>query len=130
MKMTLTRKVITIALLGLFAQFAAAQNQPALGALQEIAGIVASINHFPSDADKVALRNISNNDSLPQGVRMIAGAVSSINHSPSDESKQVMSQLQAAMRAPEPVKSLAKIIADFNHMPSDEDKAALTQLFP
>ena len=129
MIMALTRKLITVALLGFFSQFAAAQNQAALGALQEIAGIVASINHFPSDADKAALGDISNNDSLPQGVRMIAGAVSSINHSPSDESKQMMAQLQAAARAPEAVKSLAKIISDFNHMPSDEDKVTLSQLF-
>jgi hypothetical protein len=46
MIMALTRKLITVALLGFFSQFAAAQNQAALGALQEIAGIVASINHF------------------------------------------------------------------------------------
>ena len=129
-KMTIKRKLITIALLGFFSQFSIAQNQAAVGALREIVGIVVSINHFPSDADKAALGDISNNDSLPQGIRMIAGAVSSINHSPSDEGKQMMAQLQASARAPDQVKSLAKIIADFNHMPSEEDKTTLTQLFP
>ena len=130
MKMTLKRKFVAIALFGFFSQFSMAQNQVVIGALQEIAGIVASINHFPSDADKAALGDISDNDSLPQGVRMMASAVSSINHSPSDQSKQMMAQLQAAAQAPDQVKSLARIIADFNHMPSDEEKATLAQLFP
>ena len=83
-----------------------AQNQAAIGALQEIADIVASISHFPSDADKAALANISNNDSLPQGITMIAGVVSSINHSPTDQGKQMMASLQEAAQAPEQVKSL------------------------
>ena len=83
-----------------------------------------------NDNDKAALGDISNNESLPQGVRMMASAGSSINHSPSDQSKQMMAQLQAAAQAPDQVKSLARIIADFNHMPSDEEKATLAQLFP
>jgi len=130
MKMALTRKFVAIALIGFFSQFSMAQNQAAIGALQEIAGIVATINHFPSDADKAALAAISSNDGLNQGIKMIAGAVSGINHSATDQGKQMMAQLQQAAQAPDQFKSLARIIADFNHMPSDEDKATLAQLFP
>ena len=129
MQIMSVKNLVVIFLLGLFCQFSLAQNQAAVGALQEISRIVASINHFPSDADKNALENIVSNDNLPQGIRMIAGAVMSINHSASSESKQMMAQLQQAARAPDQVKSLAKIIANFNHMPSDEDKETLSQLF-
>jgi len=108
MKMALTRKFVAIALFGFFSQFSMAQDQAVFGALQEIAGIVASISHFPPDADKAALADISNNDSLPQGIRMMAGVVSSINHSPSDQGKEMMARLQAADQAPEQIKSLAR----------------------
>ena len=108
MKMALTRKFVAIALFGFFSQFSMAQDQAVFGALQEIAGIVASISHFPPDADKAALADISNNDSLPQGIRMMDGVVSSINHSPSDQGKEMMARLQAADQAPEQIKSLAR----------------------
>ena len=129
MKMILVKNLVAVILFGIFSHFSVAQNPAAIEALREISRIVATINHFPSDADKTALKNISENDNVPQGVRMIAGAVISINHSPSDESKQMMARLQSAAQAPDRVKSLAKIIADFNHMPSNEDKETLSQLF-
>ena len=130
MKMALTRKFVAIALFGFFSQFSMAQDQAVFGALQEIAGIVASISHVPSDADKAALADISDNNRLPQGIRMMAGVVSSINHSPSDQGKEMMARIRAADQAPEQIKSLARIIANFNHMPSDEEKVTLAQLFP
>tara|TARA_S200000501_G_C20676512_1_gene678715 strand:+ start:492 stop:800 length:309 start_codon:yes stop_codon:yes gene_type:complete len=101
MKMTLVRKLAVIALFGLFSQFSMAQNPAVFGALQEIAGFVASINHFPTDADKAALVEISNNGSLPQGIRMMASVVSEISHSPSDQGKELMASIQTAGQAPE-----------------------------
>mgnify|MGYP000733922167 CR=1 FL=1 len=72
MKITLIRNFFTAVLMGLFAQVSLAQEENAMGALKEVADIVASINHFPSDADKVALASIAGNDNLPQGVRNMA----------------------------------------------------------
>ena len=130
MTMSPIRKLVAIALFGFFSQSSMAQDQEVFGALQEIAGIVASINHFPSDADKAALEDISDNDALPQAIRMMAGVVSSIDHFPSDQGKEMMTRIRAADQAPERIKSLAGIIANFKHMPSDEEKATLAQLFP
>ncbi|MDE0733120.1 MAG: hypothetical protein OSB72_08690 [Gammaproteobacteria bacterium] len=128
MKITLIRKLVAVALIALFSQFSLAQD--AGGAIKQIADIVASINHFPSDADKAALADIAGNDALPEGVRNMATAVSNISHAASAEGKAMMAGIQANGEAPDRAKSLAGIIASLNHMPSDEAKATLAELFP
>ena len=128
MKITLIRKLVAVALIALFSQFSLAQD--AGGAIKQIADIVVSINHFPSDADKAALADIAGNDALPEGVRNMATAVSNISHAASAEGKAMMAGIQANGEAPDRAKSLAGIIASLNHMPSDEAKATLAELFP
>ena len=128
MKITLIRKLVAVALIALFSQFSPAQD--AGGAIKQIADIVASINHFPSDADKAALADIAGNDVLPEGLRNMATAVSNISHAASAEGKAMMAGIQANGEAPDRAKSLAGIIASLNHMPSDEAKATLAELFP
>ena len=127
--MEIIRKTLAITLIGVFSQASMAQNQEVTEALQEIASIVISINHFPSDENKTVLERISGNNNLPQGIRLIASSVSDIQHSPNEQGKHVMSQIQAASRAPDAIKSLAAIIANFNHTASDEEKASLALLF-
>ena len=128
MKITLIRKLVAVALIALFSQFSLAQD--AGGAIKQIADIVVSINHFPSDADKAALADIAGNDALPEGLRNMATAVSNISHAASAEGKAMMASIQASDTAPDRAKSLAGIIASLNHMPSDEAKATLAELFP
>ena len=128
MKITLIRKLVAVALIALFSQFSLAQD--AGGAIKQIADIVASINLFPSDADKAALADIAGNDALPEGLRNMATAVSNISHAASAEGKAMMASIQASDTAPDRAKSLAGIIASLNHMPSDEAKATLAELFP
>ena len=128
MKITLIRKLVAVALIALFSQFSLAQD--AGGAIKQIADIVVSINHFPSDADKAALADIAGNDALPEGLRNMATAVSNISHAASAEGKAMMAGIQANGEAPDRAKSLAGIIASLNHMPSDEAKATLAELFP
>ena len=132
MKITLIRKLVAVALIALFSQFSLAQD--AGGAIEnaekQIADIVASINHFPSDADKAALADIAGNDALPEGLRNMATAVSNISHAASAEGKAMMASIQANGEAPDRAKLLARIIASLNHMPSDEAKAALAESFP
>ncbi|HIF74997.1 MAG TPA: hypothetical protein EYG31_05700 [Porticoccaceae bacterium] len=128
MKITLIRKLVAVALIALFSQFSLAQD--AGGAIKQIADIVVSINHFPSDADKAALADIAGNDALPENLRNMATAVSNISHAASAEGKAMMASIQANGEAPDRAKSLAGIIASLNHMPSDEAKATLAELFP
>ena len=126
--MNLARKITIIAIVGLFSQFSMAQDNA--GAIKDVADIVASINHFPSDADKARLMAISGNDSLFEGIRAMATAVSNISHAANADGKAAMAALQAMDQLPDRAKALAGIIGSFNHMASDEGKATLAELFP
>ncbi len=128
MKLAITRIIIVIALTGLFSQFSLAQD--AGSALKQISDIVSSLNHFPSDGDKASLMTISDNESLPQGVRDMATAVASFGHSTNAEGKEAMARIMASDQAPDRAKSLAGIIADLNHTASADAKGTLAELFP
>ena len=133
MKIILIRKLTVVALIALFSQFSLAQgagevDEATMSAGMQLVDILASINHFPSDADKAALADIAGNDALPEGLRNMATVVSNISHAASAEGKAMMASMQASDAVPEPAKVLAGIIANFNHMASDEAKAALATL--
>ncbi len=128
MKLTLTKKLTVIALIGLFSQFSLAQDAGA--ALKDIADIVVSLNHFPSDADKAKLMVIADNGDFPQGVRDMATTVANISHSANAEGKEAMARIVANDQAPDRSKTLAGIIADLNHMASADAKSSLGNLFP
>jgi ArsR family metal-binding transcriptional regulator len=130
MKTRSLRNIVLTFSIGLFPLIGAAQDEARVEALREIAQIVASINHFPSDENKAVLASIEGNESYPQGIRMLAATVANISHAANAEGKQSMTMLQGNQRAPEAVKSLAEIIGRFNHMANDQDKAALLALFP
>jgi hypothetical protein len=127
MKITL-KQLVAILLIGLFSQVSLAQDNGA--ALKQIADIVASLNHFPSDAQKATLAEISGNSGLAQGVRDMASAVANINHAATADGKEAMARIQGNAQAPDSAKALAGIIASINHTASDDAKAQLAQLFP
>ncbi len=129
MKITFVRTLMAIVLMGFFTQVSVAQDENE-NALKEVADIVTSINHFPSDADKAALANIAANETLPQGIRDMATTVANIAHVANDEGKVAMARIQASDNAPDRVKVLAGMIASFNHMLSKEEKTTLARLFP
>jgi hypothetical protein len=128
MKITIIRKLMAIALIGLFSQFSLAQDAGA--ALKDIADIVASMNHFASDADKAKLMVIAENGSYPQGVRDMATTVTNIAHAANADGKDAMARIVASDQAPDSAKTLAGVIAGFNHMASAEEKSSLAALFP
>jgi hypothetical protein len=131
MKNTYLQKFLLIAAIGLFSQFAVAQGNTAnLAAVKQIADIVASINHFPSDADKMALNAIIDDSALSDGIHAMASAVVNIEHATNAEGKTAMAAIQANDGAPVRAKALAGIIASLNHTASADAKAELAQLFP
>ena len=123
MKKALTRQLAAVAFAGLFTQFALADNHNPT-AFSEIAAIVATINHFPSDADKAKLAEIAGDESIAQPLRTMATTVANISHSATAEGKEAMAAIQES-EVPDRAKGLAGIIANLNHMPSDSDKAAI-----
>ena len=88
MKFTNLQKMILVAAIGIFSQFAIAQNDANAAAVKEVADIVAGLNHFPSEDDLEALDAIIANSALAQGIRDMANAVASIEHSATEEAEE------------------------------------------
>ena len=107
---TINSSILVSTRIGFFSAAAVAQSGENGSALKTIDGIVASINHFPSDADKATLSEIAGNDDLAQGVRAMARTVSNISHSANDQGKAAMARIQENAQAPDYAKQLAGII--------------------
>ncbi len=122
MKLGITKTFVAIALVGLFSQFSLAQQDEALAT---IAGIVANLNHFPSDDDKATLMALAENAGERRGIQLLATTVSNIAHSANAEGKEAMNQIIAAEQAPANVKAVAEIVLEFMHSASTEAKATL-----
>lgn len=130
MTIHLVRKVFVAVTIVLMAQVASAQSDADDAALSKIATIVASINHFPSDADMTTLEEIIGSGDVSQNVRIIADTVINIEHSANEEGKGAMESIQASASASEEMKVLAEVIANLSHMASADAKAQLAQSFP
>ena len=130
MKSATLQKIVLVAAIGFFPQFSIAQNEANAAAVKEVADIVASLNHFPSDDDLATLDAIIANSALAQGIRDMANAVASIEHSATEEGRGAMESIQANAQAPERAKVLAGIIANISHTASADDKMKLADLFP
>lgn len=125
MKSGITKKLIAIVALGMFSQFALADEA---SAGKTIAGIVSGMNHFPNDAQKRELTAIVNDDASGRGMQMIATAVINMQHSATAEDKAAMQQIIDFDGAPANVKALAKVVMEFNHMASAEAKEVLASI--
>ena len=122
MKPTLISKLLVFAAVCSLSQFAAADTD---AAVKSVAGILANMNHFASDADKAALMAISADEANGRGIRLVATAVHNIQHAAPAGDKEAMAGVVASDMARADVKSLAGIVTGFNHMASAEAKATL-----
>ena len=125
MKLGLTKILAAIFVVGLFSQVSLADRA---SAQKTVAGIVASMSHFPSDDQKAELMAIAGDESAGRGMQMIAEAVGNIAHAANAEGKEAMSQIIASDGAPDEIKALAGVVMGFNHMASAEDKELLAGL--
>ena len=125
MKFSTTKKLLAILSIGLFSQFAIADMA---SAQKSIAGILAGMNHFPSDAQKTELMAIANDEASGRGMQMIATAISNIQHAATAEGKESMNQIIGYAQASASAKALAEIVLSFNHMASADDKETLASL--
>ena len=130
MNTSILKKFVLVAAIGLFSQFASAQNEANSAAITQVAKIVATINHFPSDDDLAKLDAISGNSELAQVIRDMASAVANIEHAANEEGKGAMEAIQNREQIPERGKTLASVIENFSHMASADDKAKLAEMFP
>ncbi|MEX2131758.1 MAG: hypothetical protein WD772_09740 [Pseudohongiellaceae bacterium] len=125
MKSGFATKLLVILSLGMFSQFAMADNA---SATKTIAGILMNLNHFPSDADKAALMAIQNEEGTGPAFKAVAMAVHNMQHAATAEDKERLSQVVASDMAAAEAKTLAQIVLGMNHMASAEAKAQLQTL--
>lgn len=105
--------------------------QPALAAsvaVREMAGIVAHLEHYPSEAEKMKLKGIVDNKSSTEQERVLATAISNMKHRVADTDVGKLKKVMGDATAPVEVRDLAGIVLNISHMPNAADKSKLEQL--
>lgn len=97
-------------------------------AIKTMARITLSLNHFPSDDDKAALKGIIDSDDGTEEAADIALAISNFQHKVSEKDTDRLENIISDDSAGEDARTLASILLRVNHAPSDEDKATLAAL--
>ena len=97
-------------------------------AVQTMAKVLLSLNHFPSDAEKQTLKQIADDKATTAQERVLLSALASIQHTLSAGEKAKVEALLKDPAATEGVKTIATVLSKLNHMASDADKAALKKL--
>jgi inactivated superfamily I helicase len=97
-------------------------------AIQTMARITMSLNHYPSDDDKVALKGILDNDDNSEEATDIAMALSNFEHKILEKDTDRLSDIISDDSTDAGARKLATILLRVNHSPSDEDKTELSAL--
>jgi hypothetical protein len=102
--------------------------QPALAAtvaVRQMAGIMAHLSHYPSDAEKATLKSIAADMGNTEQERIIATAISNLEHKVAAADADKLKNVAGDMTAPAEVRELAGIVLNISHKPSRADKSKL-----
>ena len=97
-------------------------------AVKTLATMLQTINHFPNDAQKATLKQLTEDKTTTAQELVLVNAVLTMQHSISAADKPKVDAILKDEKAPAGVKSLATILSKFLHMASDADKAELKKL--
>jgi hypothetical protein len=97
-------------------------------AVKTIAGILMTINHFPSDTDKKTLTTLAGQSSTTDQEKVLITAILGMMHSIAAADKPKVEAVMKDAKASAGVKQIATILSTFLHTASDADKAALKKL--
>jgi hypothetical protein len=97
-------------------------------AVQTMAGILAKLNHFASDAEKKSLKDIVDDKTATAPEKTVAQALINVQHTVSAADKPKLEALVADKATPESIKTLADVILHLTHTANDADKAKLKKL--
>ena len=115
----------TMLLLGITANVANAAESKAV---QAMAGILTNIQHVPSDADKQALAQITQDKTTTADERTVAQALMNVQHTAAAADKSGLEAIVSDAKASGSVKTLATVILGLHHFPSASDKEKLRAL--
>jgi hypothetical protein len=93
-----------------------------------LAGILLTMQHFPSDEQKATLEGIAADEQADKDLRIIAGAVSNVEHQVPDDERAALQAIVDDPSASAAAKTLASAALRFKHQLAPEDKSALQAL--
>lgn len=91
----------------------------------DMAHMIMSLNHHPSDTDKTRLNEILADDKASAQEKAIASALIGMDHSVSDGDKAKLKAIADDATAPANVRDLASVLINLKHMASADEKAKL-----
>jgi hypothetical protein len=97
-------------------------------AVQTMATILLHFHHFPTDADKQSLKQITEDKSTTQDERTVAQALMDVQHTAAAADKPKLEAIVNDDKAASSVRALASIVLNLKHMPSESDKEKLKAL--
>ena len=101
-----------------FGVVAAVANAAQSKAVQTMAGILLHLQHFPTDADKQSLRQITEDKSATKDERTVAQALMDVQHTAAPADRPKLEAIVQDDKSASSVKTLASIILNLKHMPS------------
>ena len=122
MNQTLVRTASTLLVsFALTAPAAFAQDD----ATKEIAMVIASLNHYPTDEQKESLQYIKMDKDSSASVQTIAGALINFKHQATPEDKAMLEKVAADSGATDAERQLASILMGIQHTPKPDALAKL-----
>src|SRR5215469_1333573 len=107
---------------------AAVSNAAESKAVQTMATILLHFQHFPSDADKQSLKQITEDKSATKDERTVAQALLDVQHTAAPADKPKLEAIVNDDKASSSVKTLASVVLTLKHTPSESDKEKLKAL--
>jgi hypothetical protein len=121
-------RIATLSAILLLGIVAAATNAAESKAVQTMASILLHLQHFPTEADKQSLQQITADKSATQDERAVAQALMDVKHVAAAADKPKLEAIVKDDKAAGSVKTLASIVLNLKHMPSEDDKEKLKAL--
>lgn len=97
-------------------------------AVHTMAAILLHLQHFPSDAEKQSLKQITEDMSATEDERTVARVLMDLKHTVAAADKPKLEAIVKDAKASSSVKTLASIMLNLKHMPSESDKEKLKAL--
>jgi hypothetical protein len=97
-------------------------------AVKTIAGILVTVNHFPSDEQKKTLQALAAESTTTAQEKVLIQALVGMQHRISAADKPKVEAVMKDANAPEGVKTIATILDTFLHTASAADKETLKKL--
>lgn len=93
-----------------------------------LARITLKLNHYPSDAEKMKLKDVINNGATSANQKIIAQAMVNLKHSATDADKSKLKTIMDNASAAGNERKLATILYSIKHKPSAADKKILVKM--